>query len=265
MENDIGMGADEIVHRPRFPVVQGLRPAGGPPGVGIVFVPLKRELSVRVQVFPQPGVPQTGKILRGSPENAFRDQGIERPFRIVRLTPHHHAGVLVPGLPFPRGVFDAHLPDFPVPVQIAGLDAAFFRIVWFRRSAQHPGCGQVYFRRVRVDPGHRVNGIPVQQGGDLRVLPISGKPPVQRIQDRHRRGDLSGVEIAVHEEGRFVLRRPGPVIADRQAPDVPAFPGAADAGQGAERRVFPDKIPQRADDFIIEKIMVRPHRSFSLP
>ena len=265
VKDDVGVGADEIINRPHFPIVQGLRPAGGARWVRIILVPLKGELAVGVQVLLGAGVAQGREILRPAAENALRDQGVKGPLHIVRLALHHDPGVLFPGLPLPRGVQDAHLADFPVPVQVAGLDAVFLRVILFRGAPERPGRGQVDFRRVRVDPGNGVDGITIQKGSDPLVLPVSGQPLFQRVQDRHGGGHFPGMDVAVHEKRGLFLRRPGLPVADRQAPDVPALPGFADAGQRTEPGIGLDKALEGGGDFVVSVIMIHLHGAVSLP
>ena len=259
IEHDPRMRFHEIGQCPDLAVMQRGRTAGGPVRVRVLRVPLKGELPVRVQVLPGPGFLQFHKRALPAAQPAFGHQGVERALRVLRRPGQQDRRIFLPGLPPACRVLDADLTDFAVPVHILRHHAVLLGIIGLRGPAQHARRGQHHFRRIRVDARNGVHRILPKKARDFRVLTICLQPVLKDIHDGHGRGDLTGMQVPVHQKSRLVLRRAACCVRQDQQINVPAFPGPADGRQAAQLRPFFRPFRQRVMDFLHPRIMIKPH------
>ncbi len=174
--------------------------------------------------------------------HAFEHDAVELAVQLTGPAAHHEARVVVRDLPLTGGVRDPHLDDPAVAVHVVARVLVLPAVVVLvhRLGAQAPGTVRrrvVVLGLVRHDDRRDVERARVQQPGDALIFAVAVQQPVDRVERALAGHDLAGVEAAVQEQGRLLLRRPGPPVRERHEPQLPALVARTDGRQRGQLRV----------------------------
>jgi hypothetical protein len=116
----------------------------------------------------------------------------------------------------------AHLHDVAVAVHVVGLEARLlFRLgPGPRGGPQGMGGGEVAFGAIGREAGEDVEGLFVEETGGEVIRAVVLEEVFDQVERGHRAGDLAGVGVAVHPEGRFRARRSRRRVGELREPDV---------------------------------------------
>jgi hypothetical protein len=99
------------------------------------------------------------------------------------------------------------------------------------------GGGQVAFGAVGGEAGEDVEGLLVEEAGDEVVRAVILQQVFDQVQRGHRAGNLAGVGVAVHPEGRLLRGGAGLPVGELGEPDLTPLDAPADGFDPAQGRV----------------------------
>ena len=170
-----------------------------------------------------------------------QDAKIPATRRIARVAAHQQPWFLRMRLPRSVGIWNAHLQDAPVAIDILG-DQPLYRLLVIGVTAR-PGThqdGMVRqrpFGAVRIDTRTNIERPCVKAARGVRIGAVAAQQRLNEIQARGGCQQLGGVNVAIHPVGRLVLRPPGVATGDDDHVDVAFFVALAYDSQLGQLRI----------------------------
>lgn len=158
----------------------------------------------------------------------------------------HQSRVSIADFPWSVRVFDAHIQDSPIAIDVLLIEPGdILFVVGIGSCAAADNARNIFerpFSSIRIEPGDEVKRPGIQQPGDLFVRTVLRDELVEEVEHGCACANLAGVDVSIAPERGLVFCGPSLQVCRCNHPNIFAFVALSDGLELEEIGIFGGKI-----------------------